>query len=164
MGTLDIILLICFLPALYTGLTKGFIQQIISLVSLLAGAWLAIHFSETVTQWLAPHLTISEQFLRILSFVLIFTVVVLILHLIGKLLSKILSAASLGWVNRLLGLVLALAETALVLGLLSVLFESLNQQWELVKPEVLQDSVIYQFVHNLAVKILPALKSLTVHA
>ena len=88
----------------------------------------------------------------------------LILHLIGKLLSKILSAASLGWVNRLLGLVLALAETALVLGLLSVLFESLNQQWELVKPEVLQDSVIYQFVHNLAVKILPALKSLTVHA
>ena len=72
MGTLDIILLVCFLPALYTGLTKGFVQQIISLISLVGGAWLSIKFSDTVTAWLAPYLTMSESFLHIFSFVLIF--------------------------------------------------------------------------------------------
>ena len=164
MGTLDIILLVCFLPALYTGLTKGFVQQIISLISLVGGAWLSIKFSDTVTAWLAPYLTMSESFLHILSFVLIFIVTVLIFGLVGKLITKALSAATLGWLNRLLGLVLAIAETALILGLLAVLFESLNSQWNIVDPEVLQGSVVYQFVHNLAVKILPALKSLTAHA
>lgn len=164
MGTLDIILLCCFLPALYTGLTKGFVQQIISLVSLLAGAWLAIKFSDAVTQWLAPHLTMSEPFLHILSFVLIFVAAVLVLGLIGKLLNKLLSGASLGWLNRLLGLLLALLETALVLGLLAILFDSLNAQWSLVDPEVLDHSVVYGFLRDLAAKILPALKSLTANA
>ena len=164
MGTLDIILLCCFLPALYTGLTKGFVQQIISLVSLLAGAWLAIKFSDAVTQWLAPHLTMSEPFLHILSFVLIFVAAVLVLGLIGKLLNKLLSAATLGWLNRLLGLLLALLETALILGLLAILFDSLNAQWSLVDPEVLDQSVVYKFVRDLAAKILPALKSLTANA
>ena len=164
MGTLDIILLCCFLPALYTGLTKGFVQQIISLVSLLAGAWLAIKFSDAVTQWLDPHLTMSEPFLHILSFVLIFIAAVLVLGLIGKLLNKLLSAATLGWLNRLLGLLLALFETALILGLLAMLFDSLNAQWSLVDPEVLDQSVVYKFVRDLAAKILPALKSLTANA
>ena len=46
MGTLDIILLICFIPALVRGIQKGFIEQVISLASIFIGAWMAYRFAE----------------------------------------------------------------------------------------------------------------------
>jgi hypothetical protein len=47
-NVIDIIILICCVPALVQGFRKGFISQAVSLVSLVLGAWLAFKFSEPV--------------------------------------------------------------------------------------------------------------------
>lgn len=48
MNTLDIILIICLSAALIEGLVRGFTEQIIALVSIIAGTWAAFKFSQLV--------------------------------------------------------------------------------------------------------------------
>ena len=71
MSTPDIIILICFLPAIISGIMKGFIEQAVALVSLILGAWLAFKFSTVVSGWLQPYFEVSETVLNVISFVVI---------------------------------------------------------------------------------------------
>ena len=52
MGTIDIAILICFLPAVFMGLKNGFIRQLVALGVIVLGIMLAMRFSDTVGAWL----------------------------------------------------------------------------------------------------------------
>ena len=160
MNILDIIILICLIPAIIQGLRKGFISQAISIISLLAGVWASARFANIVGDWIAQYITASEQVLKIVSFALILIVVFIILGLIGKLLEGIFKLVMLGWLNRLLGMVFSLLKWMLVLGLLVMAFNSLNTTFEIVRPEVLADSVLYPIIKDFADNVFPYLQSL----
>ena len=160
MNILDIIILICLIPALIQGIFKGFISQAISIISLILGAWASARFTDTVYQWLAQYIPGSEQSLRIAAFVLIFIVVIVGLTLLGKLLEKVIKLVMLGWMNRLLGAVFALVKWLLVMGLLAVAFNSINETLGLVKPEVIAQSHLYPMLTGIADTVFPYLKNL----
>lgn len=161
MSTLDIIILICFVPAIVTGIQRGFIAQVVSLASVIAGIWLAFHFSEMACEWLRQYFpNVSETVLNIAGFVLILVVVALLLHLVGKLIMGLFKAVDLGWLNWILGLVFALLKGALVIGLALILFDTLNLKFSLVKPETLDQSVLYAPIRDAAYKVFPYLKAL----
>ena len=160
METLDIILLVCFVPAIITGISKGLVEQLVSLVSLVVGVWAAFHFSSALAEWLNGYLQVEPKIINICAFALTVVLTVLILNLLGKLISKTLSMASLGWANRLLGLVFALLKAALVIGLLIFIFDPINAKFNLVNQEVLDASVIYSALHDLSMKVFPFLKEL----
>ena len=160
MNILDIIILICLIPAIIQGLRKGFISQAISIISLLAGVWASARFANIVGDWIAQYITASEQVLKIVSFSLILIVVFIILGLIGQLLEGIFKLVMLGWLNRLLGMVFSLLKWMLVLGLLVMAFNSLNTTFEIVRPEVLADSVLYPIIKDFADNVFPYLQSL----
>ena len=61
MGTLDIILLICFIPAIVRGIQKGFVEQLVAIVSILLGAWLAFKFSTPLSTWAAGFITLEPK-------------------------------------------------------------------------------------------------------
>ena len=127
MSTLDIIILVCFVPAIVRGIQRGFIAQVVSLVSVVLGIWLAFQFSEIVCEWLRQYLpNLSETILHIIGFVLILAVVALLFHLVGKLILRIFKAVDLGWFNWILGIIFSLLKAALVIGLVLVLFDTLN--------------------------------------
>ena len=52
MNVIDIILLICFVPAVIMGLRKGFIAQVIAIISIILGIWLSFQFSAALSGWL----------------------------------------------------------------------------------------------------------------
>ena len=160
MNILDIIILICLIPALIQGIFKGFISQAISIISLILGAWASARFTGTVCQWLAQYIPGLEQSLRIAAFVLIFIVVIVGLTLLGKLLEKVIKLVMLGWMNRLLGAVFALVKWLLVMGLLAVAFNSINETLGLVKPEVIAQSHLYPMLTGIADTVFPYLKNL----
>ena len=160
METLDIILLVCFVPAIITGISKGFVAQLISLASLLAGIWAAFHFSKPFAGWLGSFIEVAPEILNILAFTLCVILTVLLLTLLGKAITKVLQMAALGWANHLLGFVFAIFKTALVLSVLIFIFEPLNTQFELVKPEVIEASKIYPLLNGFATKVFPFLKDL----
>ena len=160
MSTPDIIILICFIPAIIRGLQKGFIEQVVALVSIILGAWLAFHFSSVVSVWLLPYLSVSETVLNVISFALIILVTSVLLFLLGRLLTGMVKFVMLGWLDRSLGLVFSILKAALLIGMAVVLFDTLNLKFEFVKAEVLDASALYNPIKDLAYTIFPYLKEL----
>ena len=160
MSAPDIIILLCFLPAVISGLMKGFIQQVVALVSLLLGAWLAFKFSNVVGEWLQPYFNVSETVMHVISFAVIMVAVVLVLFVLGKILTGVTKLVMLGWLDRLLGLVFALLLAGLLIGIGIVLFDTVNVKFDLVDEAVLEESVLYAPIRDIAYTVFPYLKEL----
>lgn len=160
MSIIDIILLICFIPALISGLKKGFIAQLIAIISIFAGIWISFEFATITSQWLSQYIEAPENVLRIAAFALIMVGVFITLGLLGKLLEGILNLVMLGWVNKLFGVIFAFLKTALITGLIIMVFNSINASIELVSAETLSESVLYTPLKNFADSVFPYLKEL----
>jgi len=160
MATLDIVLLVCFVPGIIRGLSKGFLEQAFALVGIVLSVWAAFRFSNLVCTWLKPYMTVSETLLNVIAFALILIVVSLVVVLVAKMLTKLVQVVMLGWLDKTLGLVFALCVNALVIGLFVVLFDTLNLKFELVKPETLEGSIVYTSLRDLCYLVFPFLKSL----
>ena len=159
MATLDIILLICFIPGIIRGLSKGFLEQALSLVGIFLSVWAAFHFSTLVCGWLKPYVSLSETTLNVVAFALILVAVSLAVLIVAKLLTKVLEMSMLGWLDKVLGLAFALVVNALLLGVFIILFDTLNLKFEFVKPEVLDESIVYTTLRDLCYLVFPYLKA-----
>ena len=159
MAILDIILLLCFVPAIVGGISKGLVKEVIDLAAVLLAAWAGFKFSVPVANWMGGAITLDPAILKVIAFVLIAVAVALVLNLFAALITKTLHAISLGFLNRALGLVFAVVKTALLLGLFLLLFETLNSTLHLVKPELTEGSVVYQGLRDFANAIFPILKT-----
>ena len=159
MATLDIILLVCFLPGIIRGLSKGFLEQALALAGIVLSVWAAFRFSGLVATWLKPYVDFSETTVNVIAFALILVVMSLVVLLVAKLLTKVVEMAMMGWLDKTLGLVFALAVNALVIGVFIVLFDTINVKFNLVKPEVLDGSVVYTTLRDLCYLVFPYLKS-----
>jgi len=159
MATLNIILLCCFIPGIIRGLSKGFLEQAVALAGIVLSVWAAFRFSTLVCAWLKPHLEFSETTLNVISFAIILVVMSILVILVAKLLTKVVEMAMLGWLNKILGLVFALAVNALVIGVVIVVFDTINTKFNLVNPEFLDGSVVYTSLRDLSYLVFPYLKS-----
>ena len=160
MNILDIIILICFIPALIQGLRKGFIAQMIAIISLILGIFLSFQFSEAVSGWLAQYIEGSGEVLHLVAFALILICVIAGLAALGKLLEGMLKIVMLGWVNKLLGVIFSFLKCALVVGLVIMVFNSLNGTFHFVSEETLAGSSLYPPLKDLAYTVFPYLKEL----
>ena len=61
MNILDIIILICLIPAIIQGIRKGFISQAISIASIILGIWLSSQFANVVGEWIAQYISVSTK-------------------------------------------------------------------------------------------------------
>ena len=160
MSIIDIILLICFIPAIINGIRKGFINQVISIVSIIAGVWISFEFSSIVAAWIGQYIQASESVLGLVSFALIMVAVFLVLGIIGRFIEGIVKFVMLGWLNKLLGVVFSLLKSGLIIGLVIMVFSSLNNNFHLVDDQVLAESTLYTPLKDLAYAVFPYLKSL----
>lgn len=160
MSIVDIILLICFIPALISGLRKGLIAQLIAIISIFAGIWVSFEFASITSQWLSQYIEAPENVLEIVAFALIMVGVFVTLGIIGKMLEGILNLVMLGWANKLLGVAFAFVKSALVTGLLIMVFNSINTSFDLVSAETLSESVLYTPLKDFADSVFPYIKEM----
>ena len=160
MNILDIIILICFIPALVQGLRKGFIAQVIAIISILAGVFLSFQFSTRVSGWMAQYIEGSEQVMKIVAFALILIAAIAALTALGKLLEGMLKIVMLGWLNKLLGVLFSFLKCGLIVGLVIMAFNSLNSTFHFVEEAELSKSVLYPPLKELAYTVFPYLKEL----
>lgn len=161
MGVLDIVLLVIFIPAIIRGITKGFVEQLAALLSIFLSAYVAYLFADKVGVWLSQWITFnSPTVLYILSFVVVIILCVLVMNLVAKVLSKVIDAIALGWLNRILGFVIAIFNTALVLGIIFVIFNDINAKYLQLNTQFMQDSVIYAWINKLTEIVFPYLEGL----
>ena len=159
MNTLDIILLLLFIPGIIRGISKGFLEQAIALVGIVLSVWAAFKFLSPVCDLLGQYVTMPEELLQVVAFVVILVVVSLIVLLLARLLTKVVEMALLGWLNKTLGVVSSILITATILSVIIILFDTVNAKFAFVKPEVLDASVVYTNLRDLSYLVFPYLKS-----
>ncbi len=160
MNILDILILLCCVPAVFRGLSKGFIAQVAALVALVLGAWMSFHFSGAVAGWLRPVIDISPALLQAIAFAVILIGVFLALTLAGKMLEGIVKIVMLGWLNKLLGVVFSLLKVILAIGLFILLFDSVTTALGVDCSKITGSSLFYTPVKDFADVFFPYIKEL----
>ncbi len=121
MTFIDIILLTALAGFVFYGLFFGLVRTVGSLAGLLAGVWAAVMFSEITADWLSNLFLGFTSFGRIVTFILIFTLVNRLVAFGFAMLDRSFNLLSiipfLKTINRLAGLVFGLLEGALAIGL-----------------------------------------------
>lgn len=152
--------MICFIPAAIQGVRKGFIAQIISIASIILGVWASARFASQASAWLAQYITASEQVLKVTAFAAILILSFVLLAMVGRILEMTFRLVMLGWLNSLLGALFSLVKAGLVVGLVIMTFCSLNNTFGLVSEDVLNGSVLFHPLKELAYTVFPYLKDL----
>lgn len=160
MNIVDIIIAICLIAALIHGLIKGIILQIISIVSMILGIWASGRFASIVCDWMGQYFSGAEQVMKLIAFALIFIAVSIGLYFIGKLIEKVIKLATLGWANRLLGGLFSVFKWTMVLGVIVVAFNAINQTFNIVKQETLNESILFPLLTSFSDTVFPYIKNL----
>ena len=139
---IDVLFIIFLLLAIFRGLRHGFIIAVVSLVAWIIGIAAAIKLSAVAASYGRTHMHLPPRWLPVLAFFLVFLVVVLGLHAIAKLIEKAVDLAMMGWLNKLIGVLL---YAFLYITTLSVmLFYAV--QIHLISSHTLSASVTYPYI------------------
>lgn len=155
MNYLDIILFILLLWGLYKGLTRGIIKELASLLALILGTYVAVHFSEPLQPTIQANTTIDNSFLPIITFTATFIIVVLLVRLLGLLIDKIVKMVALGMISRLLGGVFGMVKTAFTISALLLILNTLDYHLKLIPTEEKNNSFLYQPISEMVLLLLP---------
>lgn len=160
METIDIILILCFLPFIYFGLKKGLVKLIISFCTIYFGITLSLRFSTPLIEWIGGHLKIAPFAAKTISFVLIFFGIAIVFSLFGRLVEKVLQITLLGWINRLLGLAVSCLIFIVALSSIIFLVDSANNLMHFIPEEHIGNSRLYPLLLNLSKQIFPYFKQI----
>lgn len=139
---LDIILLVLLILAVIKGYQRGLIVGVFSLIAIIVGLAAAIKLSTVVAEYIGKAVKISDTWLPVISFAVVFILVVLLIRLGANMLQKTVEIALLGWVNRLGGILLYIAIYLIVYSVVLFYVEQVN----LIQPATIQNSVSYTFI------------------
>jgi len=142
---LDIILLVLLILAVIKGYQRGLIVGVFSLIAIIVGLAAAIKLSTVVAEYIGRAVKISDTWLPVISFALVFIVIVLLIRLGANLLQKTAEIALLGWVNRLGGILLYIAIYIIAYSVILFYIE----QVKLIQSSTIQNSATYSFIQPL---------------
>lgn len=157
MNYLDIILGILLLWGLIRGLMKGLFVSLASLIALVAGIYIAIHFSHIVGDYLKQYVDWQENAIKLSAFAITFILVVIAISLLGRILTKIADYAALGILNKLLGAVFGLLKFAFIASVILMFVDAINDKITFIDQETKMESLLYEPVRKLAPTVLPTI-------
>ena len=156
MSIIEIIILIPFAYALYKGISNGFVGQVAGISGIVLGIILGSRFSALLSSYVAQWISASEAVIKIISFAIIIVAVILLANILSKLIEKLFSLVMLGWLNKLLGVLLAFAGTAFIVGSVIALISYINESWFTIIPAAkIEESVLYHPLEDLVNMIFP---------
>jgi membrane protein required for colicin V production len=158
MNYLDIIICIPVAWGLYKGFTKGLILEVASLFSLLGAVWVALNFSDFIARFIRDKLGWTNQYVPVISFVVLFIGVLAGVYLLAKLVERSIDAASLGPVNRVLGALFGAFKFALILSVIFFMIDAVEKSYPMISPEKKTKSLLYKPVSSIAPMVIPGLK------
>jgi len=103
---IDVLFIVFLLLAIFRGLRHGFIIAIVSAAAWIIGIAAAIKLSAAVAVYGKTHTHLPPRWLPVLAFLVVFLGVVLTLHAIAKLIERTVDLAMMGWLNKLMGVLL----------------------------------------------------------
>lgn len=154
MNTIDLIVCIVLVLAVWNGWRQGFVVQICSLAGIVAGIWIASRYGAEVGAWLKLDQTVSSAG----GFVVVLLLVVLLVAIAARLVRKLFHFAGFGIPDIVLGIAVSVLKYLLVLSVLFSAFDALNEDYTLVGPRTIEKSRCYKPVMRLSEAVFPFLE------
>lgn len=155
MTGIDIILGGLLIYGLIKGFWKGLFVELASLVSLIAGLFIAVKFSQLTASLLDGALSDDPATAAVIAFAITFLAVVIGITLLAKVFTKLADYSGLGLMNRVLGGVFGFMRMVLVVSVLLNFFLKLNFNHDFVKKETLDGSFFFYPLVEVSTYIFP---------
>lgn len=156
MNTIDLIVCLVLVVAVWNGWRQGFIVQICSLAGLVAGIWLAARFGAQVGGWLR----LDQNVAAAGGFVAVLLAVILLVAVAGRLVRRLFHFAGFGIPDIVLGVAVSVLKYLLLLSVLCSAFNALNEDYTLVGPRSIEQSKSYKPLLRLSERLFPYLERL----
>ena len=158
MNTFDIIIIVLLLIGAVRGFMKGFVYEIAILGSLFLGIYAAFKLAYLAQPTLRKLGNMDPHLLAVLSFILMFLLVVVGIYFLAKLFTSLVDKAGLGVFNKLMGAVFGILKFAFIISILIYFFNHFNEKHHYISPEKQSSSKLYLPVAGFAPAVLPVLK------
>ena len=155
MTTIDYILLAPVAFGIIYGLYRGFFKELVSVICVIVGIYLARYFGEAAAIILSKIFPIPIHIAKSISGFVIFIGAIIGLNILAKIMTKLFSATGLGWLNRLAGGAFGgikfLLIVSILLNLITLFYNKVpvNQENELAK------SKFYEPIEKVVPTIIP---------
>ena len=150
---LDIIVAVILILAVIKGYRQGLIVALFSFIALIIGIAAAMKLSVVAAGYIGKAVDISDKWLPIISFAVVFLIAVLLVRLGAKFIQKTVELAMLGWANRVGGILLYVALYILIFSVLLFYADQMN----FIKPETKIESVTYSYIQPWGPKLMEGL-------
>jgi len=139
---IDIVFAFLIVLAVIKGYQRGLIVGLFSLVAIIIGLAAAMKLSTAVAGYIGEAVKVSDEWLPVISFAVVFIVVVLLIRWAANAIENAVEVVMMGWLNKLFGIILYAAIYILVYSVL--LFYA--AQVYIIQPETINKSVTYSFI------------------
>ena len=139
---IDIVFLILCVGAIIRGIRNGLILGVFSLLAFIIGLAAALKLSVVTAGYLADLIPINPKWMPLISFAVVFILVVLLVRWAAGLIQKTIEFAWLGWANKLGGILFYLIIYILIFSVILFYFT----QMKLISQTAIAESRTYEFL------------------
>jgi membrane protein required for colicin V production len=155
MNYIDIIILIVLGISMVSGFINGLVKEVTTLAALILGIWGAIRFSSFTSEKLYDYFDMTGKYIGIISFIITFAAIAIIIHLIGIFVDKLMEAVSLGFINKLLGIVFGLLKSVLIMSVIFAVLNAIDVRRPFLPKKKIEESMLYNPISDIAPAIFP---------
>jgi membrane protein required for colicin V production len=155
MNWIDATIVIILILSMVSGFINGLVKEAASLAALILGIWGAIKFSAFTAAKLYDYFDMTGKYVGVIAFLVTFGLIVVIIHFIGILADKIVDAVSLGFVNRLLGIVFGVLKSVLIMSVFLVVLNAIDVRHPFLPKDRIEESKFYNPISDFAPMIFP---------
>jgi membrane protein required for colicin V production len=155
MNWLDATIIIILIISFVTGFINGFVKEVASLAALILGIWGAIKFSAFTAEKLYDYFDMTGRYVGVIAFLVTFGIIVVIIHFVGILADRVVTAAALGFINRILGIVFGLLKSVLIMSVFFVILNAIDARRPFLPKKTIEESRFYNTISDIAPAIFP---------
>ncbi len=119
MNPFDILVITILAYGLIRGVFRGLVREIASIIGVLGGFYAAYSYYPHAARLISPWIT-NTAYLNILSYLVIFSVVVILVGILAVVIKYLLNIAYLGWMDRVCGALFGMLKSVLVICVLFI--------------------------------------------
>ena len=119
MNPFDILVVTTLTYGLIRGIFRGLVRELSSIVGVLGGFYAAYTYYPHVAKLISPWIS-DVAYLNIVSYMTIFSVVVIVVGILAVVIKYLLNIAYLGWVDRVCGALFGLLKGGLVVSVVFI--------------------------------------------
>lgn len=151
MNFLDLIILIPLLWCGFKGAKNGLVMELVSLLALVAGMYMAFKFSYLVGEWFSIH----GKYAQIVSFVIMFVGVSVGVYFLGRVLGGWANKSSMGLFNRIGGLLLSFGKVLVIFSILIYFWNKIDPEEQILTTSTRDASLSFRFVEKVTYRFWP---------